>query len=439
MYLPKNVIEIIEKLNNHGYTAYVVGGAVRDAIMGKTPHDYDITTSALPDEVKELFPNHFPLGEKFGTVSVVYENCDPVEVTTYRKDSEYTDGRHPNEVIFVTDLFEDLKRRDFTMNAIAYNPSEGFVDPFNGLSDIANKLVKSVNNPVDRFTEDGLRVLRALRFASQLEFSIEENTHQGMLECIDMIDCVAAERIGPEFVKMLIGPNAEFVLKSYPEFFVKIIHAYGRMLNCKQNTPYHIYDVEDHTIKVVVGVPAEERVRLAAFFHDFGKPRAKTTDENGIDHFYGHAEISARLTEKYMSKLRFSSKLTNEVMLLVKYHDALWTPTKKIVRKLMAEMGEDLFLDLIKLRKADILAQAPRVDDSAEKALELFHEVKSANDALSIKDLDINGYDVMNIGAVGPQIGQILKTLLEEVMDDKIKNEHEVLILRAKELKKVLD
>lgn len=436
MFLPKNVLSVINELNRNGYDAFVVGGAVRDYIMGVEPHDYDITTSALPDEIKEIFPNHFALGEKFGTVSVVFEDTEPIEVTTFRKESDYEDGRHPNTVEFVTSVFDDLCRRDFTMNAIAFSPKTGFVDPFNGIDDIKNKVIRCVNNPISRFNEDGLGIIRAVRFAAKLGFEIESETLNGMKETINMIDCVAEERIGPEFIKILISDFVEDVMIKYSFVICKFIPEYKKVLKCKQNNPHHIYNLEGHILKVIANSPKTERSRLAAFFHDIGKPAVKIIDKKGIYHFPNHAEAGEELTKEIMSRLRFSSNEIKEVCLLVKYHDAFWEPNKRLAKNLLSKLGEDLFMDILALRKADIAAQAPREDNSISLMMNFFNEIKEENAAITLKDLNINGNDLISEFNLMPSpiLGKILNELLDLVLDEKIENTKEVLLVCAKEI-----
>ena len=435
MFLPKDVLTVLNKLNQAGYEAYVVGGAVRDYIMGLEPHDYDITTSALPAQIKEVFPEHFALGEKFGTISVITES-EPIEVTTFRKDSDYSDGRHPDKIEFVTSVYDDLCRRDFTMNAIAYNPQTGFVDPFDGVVDIQNKVVRCVNNPVDRFNEDGLRIIRAARFAAKLGFEIESNTLQAMKDTIDMIDCVAEERIGPEFVKILISVHAEEVIKKYSFIISKIIPEYQNVLECKQNNPHHIYSLEDHILKVVSGVKRNERIRLAAFFHDIGKPVVSVYDEDGVEHFPGHAGEGAIITEKVMTRLRFPAKEIKDVELLVKYHDSFWEPTKRNTKNLLSNLGDELFFEIVELRKSDIAAQAARKDNSIEELMEFYHQIKEENAAIKLKDLAIGGNDLINEFKIAPSplFGKVLNTLLEMVMDEQIANERDSLIAAAEKI-----
>ena len=435
MFLPKEILSVLNRLNDAGYEAYVVGGAVRDYIMGVPPHDYDVTTSALPYQIKEIFPEHFALGEKFGTISVITES-DPIEVTTFRKDSDYSDGRHPDRIEFVTSVYDDLCRRDFTMNAIAYSPKTGFVDPFGGINDIKNQIIRSVNNPVDRFNEDGLRILRAVRFAAKLGFDIEETTLKAMKDTIDMIDCVAEERIGPEFVKIITAANAEKALKEYSFVIEKIIPEYGMVLKCKQRNPHHIYTLEDHTLKVLSGVDRNERVRLAAFFHDIGKPFVRVVDKNKIEHFPGHAGKGADLTEEIMFRLRFSSKETKEIVALVKYHDSFWEPTKRNIKSLLNNLGDELFFDILELRRADIAAQALREDNSIEMAMKFYNQIKEENAAISLKDLKLNGNDLISELNLSPSplFKKVLNTLLEKVMDEEIVNEKAVLLEEAKKI-----
>lgn len=439
MLLPKNVVYVINTLNKAGYEAFVVGGAVRDYIMGLEPHDYDITTSAFPDEVKSLFPNYFPLGEKFGTVSVIVGD-EQIEVTTFRSESDYEDGRHPNKVEFVRSLEKDLKRRDFTMNAIAYNPNTGFIDPFNGISDIKEKIIRCVNDANERFKEDGLRIVRAVRFSAKFGFSIEQNTLIAAKNNIDMLDKVSKERIGSEFAKILMSDNCEEAINNNDFLFDKIIPQWKDVRNCQQNSEWHIYDVKLHTLKVLSSIKNTERLRLAAFFHDFGKPYVKEIDENGISHFPGHADKSSEIAEKVLKDLRFSSKEIKEISLLIKYHDSFWNPSKKLAKRLLNILGDELFLDLIELRRADISAQKERPDNSVSEMLMFYDIIKKDNSAISIKDLKINGLDVMKTLQIepSPKVGEILSSLLSMVIDEEIENEREILLEKTKEIQKEL-
>lgn len=436
MYLPPSVVYVLKTLNSLGYEAYVVGGAVRDYLMGVEPHDYDVTTSAFPDEVKEIFPSHFALGEKFGTISVVYKDYDPIEVTTFRKESNYTDGRHPDEVSFVRSVFEDLSRRDLTINAIAYNPSVGLVDPFNGAEDIKNKIIRCVNKPEDRFNEDGLRILRAMRFASRLGFTIDDETMMAMTTCIDMLDCVSPERIGSEFAKLLVGANAGAIIRACPVQISKIVPQWAKVIGCGQKNPWHIYDVETHILRVVDNVEKDEITRMAAFFHDIGKPVVKVFGTDGIDHFPNHAAVSAEIAKEVLTALRFPSKTIEDVSALVRYHDSFWNPSKKSVKKILNILGMELFEKLLDVRNADIKAQVPREDTEVEQLRAFAKEIVETNCAISVKDLAVNGNDIMKALKIppSPTVGRVLNSLLELVLDESVENSKAALIAEAKRM-----
>jgi tRNA nucleotidyltransferase (CCA-adding enzyme) len=328
--IPNNILDAIKVLNDNGFEAYLVGGAIRDILMGKEPQDFDICTAATPEEIKKIFPKNFDLGEKFGTVATII-NDEVVEITTFRKDSTYSDGRHPDSVEFSSSIVEDLERRDFTMNAIAYSPNTGMVDPFGGLSAIENKEIKAVGNPLDRFNEDGLRIMRAVRFSSKLGFDIDKDTHSAMLECKNNLKRVSKERISSELLKILEGKNVVNAMMSNSEIIELIIPEYKMVLECPQNNPYHVYSLEEHTLKVVEAVNSDKVLLLSAFFHDFGKATTRIRDEKSIDRFPKHAQESEKITKEIMKGLKFDNKTIKEVALLIRYHDSLWNPQKSTV------------------------------------------------------------------------------------------------------------
>ena len=357
--IPNDAKTILEKLNNAGFEAYVVGGCVRDSLLGKTPGDWDICTNALPEQTMEVFEGFhvIPTGLKHGTVTVML-NHEGYEITTYRVDGDYTDGRHPDSVSFTTNLKDDVARRDFTVNAMAYSERDGIQDFFGGMEDLKNGIIRCVGEPEKRFGEDALRIMRAVRFASVLGFEIEKSTSDAMRKLYKNLDMVASERINAELNKMLCGKSPARYLEEYDYLFFHIIPELSPMKGCEQNNPYHIYDVWHHTLEVVKNIePKDYVLRLAALFHDVGKPHVYT-EADGIGHFYGHADKSVEITEKVMKRLKYSSADTAEVMTLVKYHDIPINPTKKFVRKMLGWMERSPFEKLLHLSYGDVMGQS---------------------------------------------------------------------------------
>lgn len=430
---PTVILKVIKILVENGYESYLVGGAVRDILMDKIPKDYDICTSATTEDIKRIFPKHFGLGEKFGTVSIIMDE-EVIEITTFRKDSEYSDGRHPDSVEFTKDIVEDLSRRDLTMNAIALSPFTGIVDPFNGFDDINNKIIRAVGSAKNRFDEDGLRIVRAIRFSSCLGFSIEEETQKAMIDCKNNLKNVSKERFSSELIRILKGKNVFNAIKTNAVIFSIVIPEFDLVSKCPQQNPYHIYDVLDHTLKVVEAVPCDDVLKISAFFHDFGKAYVRFRDKKGIDRFGGHAAKSEELTISIMKNLKFDSKTVKDVALLVKYHDALWEPRESAVKRLIGEIGFELFDKLLLLRVADINAQAPREDNSVAIASAIRDKIVAEGAAVKASELKINGFDIMNLLNIKPSpiIGQIIKDLLNLVIEDKCKNEKEALEFRAR-------
>ncbi len=429
-------------LHGAGYEAYVVGGCVRDAIMGNEINDFDITTSATPDEMKEVFKNErtFDTGIKHGTITLFY-NHENVEITTYRFDGEYEDNRHPKSVEFTKSLEKDLMRRDFTMNAIVYNDKEGFVDMFSGKKDIENKIIRAIGDPKKRFEEDALRILRAIRFSSCLGFTIEEGTRKAMLECKSLLHNISEERIAVEINKFLLGKNVRnAIIESY-EILGEIIPEIKAMKDFNQQTKWHIYDILTHTAIVVESIPPVPHLRLSALLHDTGKIHTFTVDEGGSGHFYGHNAKSGEIAHDYLTKYKYDNFTKERVTKLVKIHDTPIEEDRIFIKKRINRMGKDCFFDLIELQIADNKAQNPKYT-----RLEHFDIVKSiANDILnescfSLKTLAINGSDLIKDGhRAGKNLGIILDVILNEVIEEKLPNEKETLLKRAREIAKELD
>ena len=435
MKLSNGAIKAIKMLTEAGYEAYAVGGCVRDAIMGNEINDFDITTSATPAQMQAVFENErtFETGIKHGTITLVHEK-ENVEITTYRVDGEYEDNRHPKTVEFTKKLENDLKRRDFTMNAIVYNEKEGYIDLFNGISDIENKTIRAIGNPKERFTEDALRILRAIRFSSVLDFKIEEKTREAMLECKHLLHNISKERIATEINKFLLGKNVKNAILENYEILGEIIPEIKQMYNFDQKNSWHIYDVLTHTAVVVENTPPVPHLRLAALLHDTGKVHTFTLDENGVGHFYGHNEKSGEIAHDYLIKYKYDNFTKSRVTKLVSIHDTPIEPDRAFIKKRINRIGEACFFDLIKIKRADNIAQNP-----SKVRLDIIDEIeKIANEIVndscfSLKTLAINGSDLIKDGHTpGKNLGIILDTLLNEVIEEKIPNEREALLKRAK-------
>lgn len=365
--IPETPSLALKMLNNAGFEAGVVGGCTRDAILGKTPEDWDICTSATPNEIQTIFKNfkQLTVGLKHGTV-VIFINNEKIEITTYRIEKGYSDGRRPDKVIYTRNLIEDLSRRDYTLNAIFYNEKHGIIDPFNGVSHIQNKIIMSVGDSDERFKEDSLRILRGIRFASTLGFNIEKTTKDAMINNKELLKNISNERIVVEFIKMLLGSNAITILDEFKEIIAYIIPETKSIMGFNQSNPYHIHDIWKHTLVAVNNIDAL-LLKLTMFFHDIGKPSCYTIDEKGIGHFYGHPEASVKIASKIFKRMRLTSAcgITKndiyDILELIKYHDILIEPKKKSIRKMLSRLGgrEIQFQRLLQVKKADFSAQAP--------------------------------------------------------------------------------
>lgn len=425
--IPLEANELIKLLQNNGHSAYVVGGCVRDSILNRKPNDWDICTSATPNEMLNIFKDYkvIETGLRHGTITVV--NNSMFEITTYRIDGEYTDNRRPDNVTFTNNLIEDLKRRDFTINAIAYNDTEGLIDPFDGVNDINNKIIKCVGNAKDRFEEDALRILRAIRFASQLNFKIDDDTNTEINNQYKKLKNISIERINNEFCKILYNAN---IWNNYLNVLTLIIPRFKNCIGFKQGKS-HPYDVWNHTLKTISNCSNDIIIRLAALFHDIGKPDVCFEDGDGR-HFHGHAKISAQHTEVIMKNMRFDNNTIKKVVSLVKYHDIVFEESSVFVKQWLSILGEEQFKRLIELRKADILGQDP---DRFERRLEKVYNVKKITDEIinndecySLKQLAINGNDLIKLGYEDKKIGEMLNTLLNIVIDDNYLNNKESLL-----------
>lgn len=440
MDMPKNVDITINLLQSAGFEAYAVGGCVRDSLLGKTPNDWDITTSAKPENMKSVFADFHCIdtGIKHGTVTVVIDG-EPLEITTFRLDGEYEDNRHPKSVTFTSNLGADLGRRDFTVNAMAYSKMTGTVDLFGGQNDLKNGIIRCVGDPDRRFNEDALRILRALRFASALDFEIEEKTAQSLLKNRALLGNISEERIAKELLKLVCGKGAKRILMDFAPVLFEILPELQPMYKNSHDNPHHCYDIYEHTLIAVESIDPEPTLRFAMLLHDCGKPAVKKFDENGVAHFYGHQRISAEISAQILARLKVSNKFRDEILFLVSNHDRweLYENMEKMPRYL-SKFGLDGVLNLLKVMRADVLAQSPeyryRLDQIAD-AEEIAKNLAAQKPCLSLSELQINGRTLMDIGIPqGRKLGAVLAQLLDEVIDGVTKNTQEALTTRAREI-----
>ena len=431
--IPKNAETILHILENAGYEAYVVGGCVRDSILGRKPDDWDVTTSAKPEQVKELFHRTVDTGLQHGTVTVLMEK-EGYEVTTYRVDGEYEDGRHPKEVTFTASLEEDLKRRDFTINAMAYNPSGGLVDLFGGLEDIDRKIIRCVGDPLERFTEDALRIMRAVRFSAQLGFSIEEETRKALKVLAPNLKHVSAERIQVELVKLLMSPHPDYLRTAYEAgITAEFLPEFDACMETSQNTPHHCYTVGEHILHSLCHVRADRVLRITMLLHDIGKPVVRKTDENGRDHFKTHGNVGEKMAGQILRRLKFDNDTIRKVTRLVKWHDDRPEGTLKSVRRAVNRIGEDLFPLYLEVQQADMLAQSlyRRSEKQArlDSVRDAYRQIIEEKQCVSLKTLAVTGRDLIENGyRPGREIGEKLEKLLNLVLEDPEKNQKEILL-----------
>lgn len=438
--IPFNANVIIHLLQNNGHSAYVVGGCVRDSIMGRKPHDWDICTSATPDQMLEIFKDYkfIETGLKHGTITIVIDN-EQYECTTYRIDGEYSDNRRPDTVTFTNDLIEDLKRRDFTINAMAYNDDEGLIDPFDGMLCISHKLICCVGSPEERFNEDALRIMRAMRFAAQLNFHIDPYTNITMIKLSDNLKNISVERINSELCKTIVSDDPAFLFTLNRYILGKVIPEIEDMIGFKQRNPYHQHDVFNHTIQAIKNCTSTDLItRLAVLFHDIGKPHCYQDGEDGIRHFKGHGKVSADMTDEIMKRLKFDNDTRNNVVQLVYYHDATFEVGKKYIKRWLNKIGVDQFRRLLDVRRADIRGQKIDYDkdriEKVDKIERLLDEVLEENQCFTLKDLAVNGKDLMQIGfKSGKELGETLNILLDGVINEEFENDKAILLKIAKE------
>ena len=436
--LPRKVLMIINNLQLHGYEAFAVGGCVRDSILARRPEDWDITTSAKPEEIKKLFRKTVDTGIEHGTVTVLLGK-DSFEVTSYRIDGAYEDSRHPKEVKFTNRLEEDLRRRDFTINAMAYNDEVRLVDVFGGMQDLNHHRIRCVGDPEERFSEDALRILRAVRFSAQLNFPIEPNTARAVKKLAPTLKKISAERIRTELVKLLVSPHPERIQDAFELGITRVIlPEWDAMVGVEQHTPHHKYDVAEHTIRALKNVKRDKILRLTMLFHDMGKPAMKTTDEKGQDHFKGHALVSEEIARKILRRLKFDNDTVKMVTRLVCYHDYRIEATPQNVRRAMNRIGVELFPYYLAVRMADVKAQSPyRKREKIENIVEmrrLYQEALLKDQCVTLRQLAVSGKDLMQLGMKpGRELGSMLSELLEYVIDDPERNDRDTLCKYVKE------
>ena len=428
--IPAEVKYILDILKGRGFEAYIVGGCVRDAVLARTPNDWDITTSARPEDVKAAFRRTVDTGIAHGTVTVLVHD-ESFEVTTYRIDGAYEDGRHPSSVTFTPNLTDDLMRRDFTVNAMAYNEKDGLVDPYGGMDDLQRKCIRCVGDPDERFSEDALRVLRAVRFSAQLGFSIENETLKALSRHAENLRKISAERIQTELVKLLVSPHPGMIRTLYETGITRVIlPEFDAMMETPQNTPYHMYNVGEHTIKTMEAI--EPDLRLTMLLHDIGKPAVRYTDSTGRDHFNGHGKVGAGMAHGIMRRLKFDNDTIAKVDRLILYHDLRPFPKPKEVRRTVFLVGEELFISYLKVQWADTCGKSSfRQEETFERiraVTEVYEQILADGDCLTLKDLAVNGYDLMEMGIHGREIGEILNAALKAVIDEPEKNEKDTLL-----------
>lgn len=440
--LPKNVTECLYRLEQHGYTAYIVGGCVRDLLLGVVPHDWDICTSALPAQIKKIFSDckTLDIGEKHGTITVIFEK-KTYEITTYRIDGSYTDHRKPDTVMYTDNLEEDLRRRDFTINAMAFHPQKGILDYFRGQEDLQLRCIRCVGNPQTRFSEDALRIIRGLRFAAYYSFHLEQQTASAAIQLRKLLQKISTERIDAEFQKMLqtSTPSALVtVLREYFPIWTIIFPEWNSMKWCTQNHPRHLYSVWEHTLHALEQTPNDPIIRWVILFHDSGKPMTKSTDSNGIDHFIGHAAVSETIARQVLIRLHADKKRIHDVCTLIRLQEKPLPVTRKSMKRLMMQEDVTTILRLFDIHQADCAGQNPMTTVTYRKDIQLAREclqqLLQEKACLHLKDLQISGKDLLAIGIPeGPIIGKTLQYLLEIIVDETIPNTREALITAAQD------
>ena len=435
MYLPQNVLTCMAALTGAGYRVYAVGGCVRDSLLGLAPQDYDLCTDATPEQMRHVFSGYRQVhaGEKHGTVGVVADG-EVIEITTFRTEGGYNDNRHPGWVRFVPHVEEDLARRDFTVNAMAYHPQEGYIDPFGGREDLKNHVLRAVGDPEVRFTEDALRILRGARFAAKYRLTPEDATLSAMLRLRHLMESLARERVFEELCKLLLAATAEDLLRFAPAI-TAVIPELAEQVGFDQRNPYHAFDLFTHTAHVTAGTPRDLALRWTGLLHDTGKIPTFTVDESGRGHFYGHAKDSAAIADTVLRRLKAPTVLREEVTELCRLHMTLIPPEKKVVRRWLGKLGPELLGKLLIFQQADMGGKGIREAGELEQfpILEsLIEEILRENACFSLKDLAVNGRDLQALGYTGREIGTCLQFLLEQVMDESLPNDRAALLAAAR-------
>ncbi len=435
--LPAGAAFVLDRLHACGYQGYVVGGCVRDTLLGRAPKDWDVCTNALPHEMQKIFGDCHVIetGLQHGTLTVMYDH-EPYEITTFRVDGEYTDHRHPDEVIFVGDVKDDLSRRDFTVNAMAWSPVAGLVDAFGGQEDLERKTIRCVGDARTRFGEDALRIMRALRFASVYGFAIDPDTDAAIHALKHTLTGVAAERIRVELAKLLCGKGAGDILRGYRDVIFTILPALAPMDGFDQRTHWHAYDVWEHTVRAVENVPPTETLRLAMLLHDSGKPACFTLDETGQGHMYGHQKISAKLAYDALTQLKADNATRDRVMLLVEQHTCQFKPERKAMLRLLSRFGEEVTRQLLLVKRADESAKGTRnqaeIDAQIRQLEASLDEILAEQLCFTVKDMAVNGRDLLAMGIRGRAVGECLEWLLARLLDEALPNEREALLSAAR-------
>ena len=432
MYLPENVQCCIRLLENAGYPCYVVGGCVRDALLGLQPHDYDLCTAATPDQIKAIFRD-FPqihAGEKHGTIGIIFPGAEVYEITTFRTEGTYGDSRHPDWVAFVTDIRQDLARRDFTVNAMAYSPLRGFVDPFGGQQDLKNHLLRAVGVPDQRFSEDALRILRGVRFSVTYDLIVEPATLGAMVALAPSMDMLARERVFDELCKLLLKINGK-QLVAFAPIITQVIPELAAAVHFDQRNPHHRFDIYTHSAYVVEETPPQLHLRWAALLHDVGKMATFTLDDNNIGHFYGHADAGAETAQQILRRLKAPNDLREKVVQLIKLHMIRIEPNIKSVRRWISRLGQETFADLLALQEADTGSKGTGVaatESTFSQLRSLAAQIQAENACLCLRDLAVNGHDLKALGYEGAEIGNILHNLLDAVLDEQLPNDKQILL-----------
>ena len=433
IYLPDYVITAIKAIESHGHSAYAVGGCIRDALLGREINDYDVCTDALPDQTASIFSSYrvIDAGIKHGTLTVFIDH-HPIEITTFRKDGDYSDGRHPDTVDFTSDIIADLSRRDFTVNAMAYSLSKGLIDPFGGRNDLTNRTIRCVGDPIKRFSEDALRILRALRFSSTLSFEIHDETSKAIIMLKDRLSLISRERIRDELFKLLIGDGMKDILLTYPTVITQIIPELEATVSFVQNNPHHDHDLYKHLVLTASSIKKDPILRLTALLHDIEKPSCVSKDDDGVSHYYSHAEKSAESARSVARHLRCSSSEVQRIGNIIRFHDGVIEESERAVKRRLNQLGQDGLFDLLDLQRADNLAQKFEIPNGRlihnDTLRNIANKLISENACVSTNSLEVNGNDMIRMGLKGRQIGKALSLLLDAVINGDVENEEKALI-----------